>query len=77
MENLTGPHVAKLAKRLRLSQSHIARVTGVSRIAVNRFFRGRSEISASKLIKVLQVLGIDLTAQIMVRVNAPPPAPRE
>jgi hypothetical protein len=59
-----GPKVALLASKLRVKQTEIAEGCGISRISVNRFFRGRSEIRASDLVKVLETLGIDLNFEI-------------
>lgn len=59
-----GPKVALLASKLRVKQTQLAEGCGISRISVNRFFRGRSEIRASDLVKVLDALGIDLNFEI-------------
>ncbi len=66
-----GPQVAQLANRLKVKQTRIAQDCEISRISVNRFFRGRSEIRASDLVNVLKVLGIDLEQEIERRL-APP-----
>ena len=79
MEQLTvtedsqiGPRVAKLASRMKVKQTRIAQDCEISRISVNRFFRGRSEIRASDLVNVLKVLGIDLESEIQKRLQPPP-----
>lgn len=59
-----GPQVAQLANRMKVKQTRIAQDCEISRISVNRFFRGRSEIRASDLVNVLKVLGIDLQQEI-------------
>jgi transcriptional regulator with XRE-family HTH domain len=59
-----GPRLAELATRMKVKQTRIAQTCEISRISVNRFFRGRSEIRASDLVNVLRVLGIDLDAEI-------------
>ena len=59
-----GPKVAQLANKLKVKQTRIANACEISRISVNRFFRGRSEIRATDLVNVLKVLGIDLSAEI-------------
>lgn len=59
-----GPKVAQLASKMKVKQTRIANSCEISRISVNRFFRGRSEIRASDLVNVLKVLGIDLNAEI-------------
>ncbi len=65
-----GPRVAELASRLKVKQTRIAQHCDISRISVNRFFRGRSEIRASDLVNVLKVLGIDLELEIHRRLKS-------
>lgn len=64
-----GPRVAQLANRMKVKQTRIAQDCEISRISVNRFFRGRSEIRATDLVNVLKVLGIDLEQEIQRRLN--------
>lgn len=64
-----GLRVAQLANRLKVKQTRIAQDCEISRISVNRFFRGRSEIRASDLVNVLKVLGIDLQQEIDKRLH--------
>lgn len=72
MENTKlGQQVAQLANQLKVKQTRIAQDCEISRISVNRFFRGRSEIRATDLVNVLKVLGIDLEQEIGKRL-APP-----
>lgn len=66
-----GPRVAKLASRMKVKQTRIAQDCEISRISVNRFFRGRSEIRATDLVNVLKVLGIDLESEIQKRLTPP------
>ena len=66
-----GLRVAQLANRLKVKQTRIAQDCEISRISVNRFFRGRSEIRASDLVNVLKVLGIDLQQEIDKRLQPP------
>lgn len=66
-----GLQVAQLASRLKVKQTRIAQDCEISRISVNRFFRGRSEIRASDLVNVLKVLGIDLEQEIERRLQPP------
>ena len=66
-----GKRVAELASRMRVKQTRIAQDCEISRISVNRFFRGRSEIRASDLVNVLRVLGIDLEGEIDRRLSPP------
>ena len=66
---LIGQRVAQLATRLKVKQTRIAQDCEISRISVNRFFRGRSEIRASDLVNVLKVLGINLEEEIEKRLQ--------
>lgn len=70
-ETKLGLQVAQLASRLKVKQTRIAQDCEISRISVNRFFRGRSEIRASDLVNVLKVLGIDLEQEIERRLQPP------
>lgn len=69
--NKLGQQVAQLATQLKVKQTRIAQDCEISRISVNRFFRGRSEIRASDLVNVLKVLGIDLEQEIERRLQPP------
>lgn len=68
-EGAIGPRVAQLANRMKVKQTRIAQDCEISRISVNRFFRGRSEIRATDLVNVLKVLGIDLEQEIQRRLT--------
>lgn len=68
-----GLQVARLASRLKVKQTRIAQDCEISRISVNRFFRGRSEIRATDLVNVLKVLGIDLQKEIENRLQGSSP----
>ena len=70
-ETQIGPRVAQLASRMKVKQTRIAQDCEISRISVNRFFRGRSEIRATDLVNVLKVLGIDLEHEINKRLQPP------
>ena len=70
-ETKLGLQVAQLASRLKVKQTRIAQDCEISRISVNRFFRGRSEIRATDLVNVLKVLGIDLEQEIERRLRPP------
>jgi len=70
-EKQIGLRVAQLANRMKVKQTRIAQDCEISRISVNRFFRGRSEIRASDLVNVLKVLGIDLQQEIEKRLQPP------
>lgn len=68
-EDSIGTRVAQLANRMKVKQTRIAQDCEISRISVNRFFRGRSEIRATDLVNVLKVLGIDLEQEIQKRLH--------
>lgn len=68
-EDTIGPRVAQLANRMKVKQTRIAQDCEISRISVNRFFRGRSEIRATDLVNVLKVLGIDLEQEIQKKLH--------
>lgn len=70
-DNKFGQQVAQLANRMKVKQTRIAQDCEISRISVNRFFRGRSEIRATDLVNVLKVLGIDLEREIERRLEPP------
>jgi transcriptional regulator with XRE-family HTH domain len=49
-----------ISKELGFSQQDVANHCGVSRITIQRFFSGKTEIGAMDLVKVLRLLGIDV-----------------
>lgn len=55
-----GAKLSVLAHMKGLSQSEIANRCQVSRITINRFFRGRSELRAYDLVRLLRELDIDV-----------------
>ena len=56
--------VALLAKRKNMTQEQLAKLAGMSRISVNRFFRGHTQIRADDLTNILAHLDIDLKKMI-------------
>lgn len=65
-----GRKVSLLAKALDMSQTELASRSGVSRVSLNRFFRGQSELRLSDLVSVLEVLGVDLENIIQSKLSA-------
>lgn len=59
-KKLLGQQLSLLSNLRGISQVRLAKECGISRIALNRFFRGRSELKAGDLLRVLKVLGIDI-----------------
>lgn len=61
--------LALLAGLMKISQVEMANRCGISRITVNRFFRGRTQIKTTDLMEVMGVLGIDLEQQVDRRIG--------
>lgn len=68
MDNKEAQEVFRLlrgiTKDLGFSQQEVANHCGVSRITIQRFFSGKTEIGALDLVKVLKLLGIDIVSQL-------------
>jgi hypothetical protein len=64
-----GHRVGKLARIMRKAQELVARDAGISRISVNRFFRGHSCVDAEKFVEILWSLGIDVDLLIENKIN--------
>jgi len=61
---MLGQQLSVLANLQGITQVHLAKECRISRISVNRFFRGRSELKAGDLLRLLHVLGIDIQKEI-------------
>lgn len=59
-----GQQLSVLATIKGVSQVDLARQCRISRISINRFFRGRSELKAGDLLRLLTILGIDIQSKI-------------
>ena len=55
-----GKSLFDLSRLLKKSQTEMSEVTGVTTVAINRFFKGHSELSLSNFILISKELGIDL-----------------
>lgn len=55
-----GEKLSLLAHLKKKSQGSLAQKCSISRISVNRFFRGKSEIRASDFVQLLNELGVDV-----------------
>ncbi len=64
-----GQQLSVLANLKGVSQVSLAKNCGISRISINRFFRGRSELKANDLLRLLTLLGIDIHREIEVRLK--------
>lgn len=70
LENQLGPLVSLLANIKGIKQTTLAERCQISRISVNRFFRGKSQLGAADLVKVLQVLGFDLRGELSAQLSS-------
>lgn len=61
---LIGPRLSLLAQIKGISQTAIADQCGISRITINRFFTGKTELRSRDLIQVLELLGVSVEAQL-------------
>lgn len=64
-----GERLSVLANLMKLSQGKLAQTCKISRISVNRFFKGHSEIRASDFVSMLEQLGIDIESLIEQRIQ--------
>ena len=62
--NEVGITLGLIAKKKRLSQGKIAEEVKISRISVNRFFCGHTQLRASDFVNVCLVLGIDINNRL-------------
>ena len=53
-------HLRSLSKLKGFTQYKLAERTGISRVAINRFFNNRSQLRAGEFLKLLKVLDIDV-----------------
>ena len=66
-EETTGSLAQKLyliAKLKGITQDRLAKKCKVSRITINRFFKGKTDLRSSDLIELMQFLGIPITELI-------------
>lgn len=70
METATiGVKLGLLAKKAGITQHELAEKIGCSRISINRFFCGHTEIRAGDLVKLLSALNMDLMAAVDQRLT--------
>lgn len=60
-----GLSLFDLSRILKKSQTEMSESTGVTTVAINRFFKGHSELSLSNFILVSRELGIDFLEKII------------
>lgn len=56
----TGPRIKAFLKKIKLTQTDLAKRSGISRVALNRFLSGKSEIKSGALMRVFKALGVDI-----------------
>ena len=59
-----GERLALIARGQKVTQDNIAKQMGISRISVNRFFRGHTDLRATDFVRLLSILHIDLNSQL-------------
>lgn len=62
--------VALLAKAQNITQKQIAEYCEISRITVHRFFSGKTEVRSSDFVKMLELMGINITGQLENRLSS-------
>ncbi len=65
-----GEKLATLSKSKGLSQGKLAEKIDVSRVSINRFFKGKSSLRTKDLVLLLKVLDIDLEQMIHQKLEA-------
>ena len=61
--------VALLAKSQNITQKQIAEYCEISRITVHRFFSGKTEVRSSDFVKMLELMGINISGQLENRLS--------
>jgi transcriptional regulator with XRE-family HTH domain len=61
--------VALLAKSQNITQKQIAEHCEISRITVHRFFSGKTEVRSSDFVKMVELMGINITGQLEHRLS--------
>ncbi|OQW49223.1 MAG: hypothetical protein A4S09_03915 [Proteobacteria bacterium SG_bin7] len=61
--------VALLAKSQNITQKQIAEHCEISRITVHRFFSGKTEVRSSDFVKMLELMGINISGQLENRLS--------
>ena len=64
-----GPQLAMLSKAQNQTQTHLAKTCHISRVALNRFFQGKSELKAQDLANLLNCHGLDLGQLIQTQLE--------
>jgi transcriptional regulator with XRE-family HTH domain len=64
VEQSIGTALGLLAKKKNITQEAVAKSVNISRISVNRFFRGHTQIRATDFTRVCLLLGVDIEKQI-------------
>lgn len=64
-----GSRLAVLSKSAGLTQDEIAKRCQISRITINRFFKGRTEIRSGDLVQLLGLFGIDVLSLLEEKIE--------
>lgn len=56
--NKIGARLKAYAKKRRYEQAELARKAGMSRVSLNRFFNGHTEIRATQVIALMYAMGL-------------------
>ena len=64
-----GRAISVLMKALDKNQTQVADAADLSRVSLNRFLRGQSELRLSDFVRMLQLLGIDVEKSVRERLE--------
>ena len=57
--------IKRILKEKKITQAEAAKEIGVSRISINRYFNGVSDINSSKFLKLISLAGIEIKIKEM------------
>lgn len=64
-----GRKVSLLMKALDKNQTQVADTAELSRVSLNRFLRGQSELRLSDFVRMMQILGVDIDKVVADRLE--------
>lgn len=59
-----GSKLSTLVRSLGITQEDLAKKCQISRVTLNRYFRGKTELRSKDLLQILSVLGVDIETKI-------------
>lgn len=65
MDRIITDTITIMLKQRGITQGKAAERMGISRIALNRFLNGRSQLRTNDFINLLLILGIDMERELM------------